>query len=65
MEQLETYGKKECFMDKENVSKRVFYLESALKKAWKEFNRCKKMLIPTEGFQNKPFEGLRKEKKEG
>lgn len=47
-------------MEKETVSKRVFYLEAALKKAWKEFKRLQKAIDPESGF-NKPFTELKDE----
>ena len=43
--------------DENNVPKRVFYLEQALKKAWKEMKRLKAVIAPEE-FSNKPFENL-------
>jgi len=46
-------------MDKDTLSKRVFYLESALKKAWKEFNRLQKAINPTGVGFNKPFTELK------
>jgi len=46
------------------IKKRVFYLEQALRKAWKEFGRLKKSIIPEgEGF-NQPFKDLPDEKKD-
>lgn len=48
-------------MDKDSVSKRAFYLEAALKKTWKEFNRLKKTIVPDESFGNKPFEKLKED----
>lgn len=47
--------------DKDTLSKRVFYLEAALKKAWKEFNRLQKTISPdpiNKPF-NKPLENLK------
>jgi hypothetical protein len=44
-------------MSDDNISKRVFYLEQALKKAWKEMKRLKQVVSPEE-FSNRPFEKL-------
>ena len=44
--------------DENNVPKRVFYLEQALKKAWKEMKRLKAVVVPEGEFGNKPFEKL-------
>ena len=46
-------------MDKDTLSKRVFYLEAALKKAWKEFNRLQKTINPDGGFKNRPLESIK------
>lgn len=49
-------------MSDTTTTKRVFYLEQALKKTWKEFNRLKKAICPEgEGFGNKPFSELKDE----
>jgi len=49
-------------MDKDMLSKRVFYLEAALKKAWKEFNRLQKAINPEgEKFKNLPLKNLQGE----
>lgn len=49
-------------MEDNTVKKRVFYLEQALKKAWKEYNRLKKAVMPEDnGFANRPFKELKDE----
>ena len=40
--------------------KRLFYLEQALKKVWKEFKRLKKSISPEEEGFNMPLKDLKK-----